>query len=165
MESDETIKAAELVAAYSPTMFDTVISYLHANHMPIETKRAVYRQLQSEVADENLAYMKRRLKEFAKLKAGWDGYGAALPIVPTTIDIMLQFLRSCRPSDVEDWTLSPNTNGTLLLEQTDAAISISSKLLSYYAENAEKYIEEEGLDCNIENIAKAVRTINVFMHQ
>lgn len=55
--------ASEPAVAYAPTMFDKVISYLHSSHMPIETKRAVYLQLQAEVADENLGYMKRRLKE------------------------------------------------------------------------------------------------------
>ena len=53
-----TMKVSEPVAAYASTMFDTVISYLHSSQMPMETKRAVYLQLQAEVADENLGYMK-----------------------------------------------------------------------------------------------------------
>ena len=42
-----TMKVSEPVAAYAPTMFDTVISYLHSSQMPMETKRAVYLQLQA----------------------------------------------------------------------------------------------------------------------
>ena len=45
--------ASEPVTAYAPTVFDAVISYLHSTHLPMETKRAVYLQLQAEVADEN----------------------------------------------------------------------------------------------------------------
>lgn len=165
MEDNVSTMASEPAVAYTPTMFDTVISYLHSNRMPIETKRAVYRQLQSEVADENIANLKRRLKELSKLERGWDGYGEALPIVPATIDLMTKFLYSCRPSDVVDWTLSPNTNGTILLEQKDAAISISSKQFSYYAENGEEYIEDEGLDSDVANITEAIRKINFFMQQ
>ena len=77
MEDNDPIMASKPAVAYVPTMYDTVISYLHASHMPTETKRAVYLQLQAEVADENLGYMKRRLKEFASLEPGWDGESVA----------------------------------------------------------------------------------------
>ena len=165
MEDDVTMKVSEPAVAYTPTTFDTVIRYLHSNHLPIDTKRAIYRQLQSEVADENLANMKRRLKEFSKLEAGWDGYGEAIPIVSDTVKLMESFLKSCRPSDLEDWSLFPNVNGTLLLEQDDAAISVASSQYSYYAEKDDKVISAEGKETTVDNLLDTIHTINVFMQR
>jgi hypothetical protein len=163
MEDKDVMMASEPVAAYSPTVFDTVISYLHSSHMPLDTKRAVYRQLQAEVADENLAYLKRRLKEISSLKDGWDGYGEAISINPKTIRVMGQFLKCCNSADLEEWRLSPNINGTLLLELDDAAISISSNTLSFYAEKGDNMLTEEGIESTPENISSTVRRINSFM--
>lgn len=35
MEDNDSIKVSDPVEAYSPTMFDTVISYLHSSRMPV----------------------------------------------------------------------------------------------------------------------------------
>ena len=159
----QNFTAEEPVAVRPLTAFDTVISYLHSYRMNIDTKRAVYKQLQLEVADENLGYLKKRLKEFEKLEAGWDGYGDAIPVKKETIELMRAFLMSCRPADVSEWKLFPNVNGTLLLEQDDAAISIASKEFSYYAENGNNYMESEHQECSVAALIDTVRSINSFM--
>ncbi len=161
MEDNEIMMASEPVAAYAPTMFDTVIRYLHSSHMPIETKRAVYLQLQAEVADENLGYMKRRLKEFAGLKSGWDGEDAQ-PLLPETVAFVEKLLRSCNSLELADWALFPNVNGTFLLQRKDAAISIGSKEYSYFAEAKNKTIGRDHQPLSLESVISTIETINRY---
>ena len=161
MEDNKPIMAAE-PATYTPTAFDTVISYLHSSHMPIETKRAVYLQLQAEVADENLGYMKRRLKEFAGLQPGWDGEDAQ-PVLPEVTTFMNQLLHSCNSLELTDWSLFPNVNGTFLLQRKNAAISIGLKEFSYYAEAKDKVIGLDHQPLSIESVLSTIEQINRYV--
>ena len=162
MEDKDSMKVSEPVAAYSPTMFDQVINYLHSSQMPMETKRAVYLQLQAEVADENLGYMKRRLKEFASLQLGWDGEEAQ-PVMVEVVDFMNQLLRSCRSMELAEWSLFPNVNGTLLLQRNDAAISIGKEEYSYFAEAKGKAIGHDHQPLSIESVMSTIETINRYV--
>lgn len=154
--------ASEPAVAYSPTVFDTVISYLHSSQLPMETKRAVYLQLQAEVADENLGYMKRRLKEFASLQPGWDGEDAQ-PVLQEVTDFMGQLLRSCSSMELADWSLFPNVNGTFLLQRKNAAISIGQKEYSYYAEAKDKAMGLDHQPLSIESVVETIETINRYV--
>jgi hypothetical protein len=160
----EPTMAAEPVLVSSVTPFDTVIRYLHSNNLNIDIKRAVYRQLQLEVADENLGNMKRRIKEIENLQYGWDGENA-MPVNRDTIEMIRQVLKKARPSDLSDWSVSPNVNGTILLELDDAAISIASKEFSYYAERGERYMESEHQKCSVDALIETIRRINTFMQE
>ena len=161
MEEKEPIMAAE-PATYTPTAFDTVISYLHSSHMPLETKRAVYLQLQAEVADENLGYMKRRLKEFASLQPGWDGEDAQ-PALPEITDFIGQLLRFCNSLELADWSLFPNVNGTFLLQRKNAAISIGKEEYSYFAEGKNKVMGHDHQPLSIESVITTIETINRYV--
>lgn len=154
--------AAEPAVAYSPTTFDTVISHLHSYHMPMDTKRAVYLQLQTEVADENLGYMKRRLKEFASLQPGWDGEDAQ-PMLTEITDFMNQLLRSCSSLQLSEWSLFPNVNGTYLLQRKNAAISIGQKEYSYFAETGNKTIGLDHQPLSIGSVRTTIETINRYV--
>lgn len=162
MEENESMKVSEPVAAYSPTMFDQVISYLHSSRLPMETKRAVYLQLQAEVADENLGYMKRCLKEFSTLQAGWDGEDAQ-PVLSDIIAFVGQLLRSCNSLELSDWSLFPNVNGTLLLQRKDAAISIGKEEFSYFAETKDKAFGHDHQPLSIESVMSTVEMINRYV--
>ena len=142
--------------------FDAVMGYLHSIPISYETKKSVYQQLRIEILDSHIQTMKDRLKQIAALKKGWDGYDG-IAIKKATIDNFATFLDVCSPSDVSDWSLFPNTNGTLLLEQKNAAISISSKAFSYYAELPGKYMEAENQTYTLQSILETVRAINVFL--
>jgi hypothetical protein len=161
MEDKGQMRVSEPVATYTPTAFDTVISYLHSSHMPMETKRAVYLQLQAEVADENLGYMKRRLKEFADLQPGWDGEDA-LPVLPEIAKFMGQLLRSCNSLELADWSLFPNVNGTFLLQRKNAAISIGQNEYSYFAEAKDTVMGHDHQSLSIESVRKTIETINRY---
>lgn len=156
------MKVSEPVAAYSPTMYDQVISYLHSSQMPIETKRAVYLQLQAEVADENLGYLKRRLQEFTSLQRGWDGEDAQ-PVMAEIIAFMSQLFHMCISLDLTDWSLFPNVNGTLLLQRKDAAISIGKEEYSYFAEAKGKAIGHDHQPLSIESVMSTIKMINHYV--
>ena len=162
MEDKDSMKVSEPVVAYSPTMFDQVISYLHSSQLPMETKRAVYLQLQAEVADENLGYLKRRLKEFANLQSDWDGEGAQ-PVLPEVAAFTGELLRSCNSLELADWSLFPNVNGTFLLQRKNAAISIGQKEYSYFAEAKDKAIGLDHQPLTIESVKSAIETINRYV--
>lgn len=162
MEEDESMMVAEPAVAYTPTKFDRVIGYLHSSQLSMETKRAVYLQLQAEVADENLGYMKRRLKEFAGLQAGWDG-DEAHPVLPDVTAFMSQLLCSCSSMELADWSLFPNVNGTLLLQRKNAAISIGLNDFSYYAETKGKTIGLDHQPLSIESVKSTIETVNRYV--
>ncbi len=162
MEDNEVMMVSEPAVAYTPTVFDTVIKYLHSSHMPMGTKRAVYLQLQAEVADENLAYMKRRLKEYSKLESGWDG-DEAQPVIPQISAFVEQMLRKCDSHELSEWSLFPNVNGTLLLQRKDAAVSIGVDEFSYYAESKNKTIGRDHQPLSLDSVNSAIEAINRYV--
>lgn len=153
---------SEPAVAYTPTMFDTVIKYLHSSHMPIETKRAVYLQLQEEVADENLGYMKRRLKEFTNLQPGWDGEDTQ-PLLPEITAFVGELFRSVSSLELSEWALFPNVNGTYLLQRNNAAISIGLNEYSYYAEAKGKVTGLDHQPLTLESVKTAIERINRYV--
>ena len=130
--------------------------------MPIETKRAVYLQLQAEVADENLGYMKRRLKEFSSLQPGWDGEDA-LPVLPEVSAFIGKLLHSCSSHELSEWSLFPNVNGTFLLQRNNAAISIGKEEYSYFVESKDKAIGLDHQPLTIESVKSTIETINRYV--
>ncbi|MBR4677168.1 MAG: hypothetical protein IKO99_04115 [Bacteroidales bacterium] len=142
--------------------FDAVMSYLHSIPISYETKKFVYKQLGQEIYETHHQKMKDRLKQISDLKQGWDGYDG-LPIKEKTVENFVQFLNVCDFSDVADWSLFPNTNGTLLLEQKNASISIASKEFSYYAESQNRYMEAERQPYTLRSFLETLKTINSFL--
>ena len=114
---------------------------------------------------ENLHYMRQRLKDFANLEKGWDGSGIGIPLAPAVIKLVEKLLDACKPEDLMEWRLFPNVNGTILLEQDDAAISIASKQFSYYAERGETYIDGDALHTTVSALVATIRKINHFMSE
>lgn len=143
--------------------FDAVMGYLHSIPISFETKKFVYRQLRQEVQENHHQTMKERLQQISALKQGWDGY-EGMPIKEKTIQNFALLLNLCDFADVADWSLYPNTNGTLLLEQKNASISISSTDFSYYAELSDKYMEAERQPYSLRTFLDTLRTINSFLN-
>jgi hypothetical protein len=145
------------------SIFDTVFNYLNDNRVTIDTRRAVYHRLQSEISDENLVNMKKRLVEFSALKAGWDGYGEAIPISNVAIRNTKQVLDNCRPSYLTEWRLFPNVNGTILLEVDNAAISIGDESFTYWFEADGKDYGEEYVKFSVSGVVNAIKKINSYV--
>lgn len=162
-KEDEQQIASEPSATWTGSTYDSVISYLRSHRLPIETKRAVCHQLQTEVADENLSYLKHRLTEFSLLEKGWDGYGEALPISSHIISNVRQVLDACKPTDLLEWRLFPNVNGTLLMELDAAAISIGEDSFTYWAESMAKDLGEENVPFSVTSVVDAIKRINAYV--
>jgi hypothetical protein len=160
---EEPVVAAEPAMVRPMTMYDTVIGYLHSNHLSTDTKRAVCRQLQTEVADENVGYIKRRLKEFAKLRKGWDGYGDAIPVSSVAINHVYKIIDACKPSDLSEWRVFPNVNGTMLLELDHAAVSIGDDAFTYWAEINGEDIGEEYVPFSVDSVVEVIKKINSYV--
>ena len=156
------IATAELNPSISVSIFDTVFNYLNNSQVTIDTKHAVCQRLQSEIADENLANMQCRLNEFSKLDTGWDGYGDSLPISRAAINHTKQVLGACRSSDLSEWRLFPNTNGTILLELDNAAISIGDNSFTYWFESDGKDFGEEYVPFSVNGVINAIKKINSY---
>lgn len=148
----------------SSASFDSIMGYLHSVPISFNTKKSIYQQLQAEVLEEQLRVFKEKLEAISGLKEDWDGYDA-VPISPITINNFSKVLDTCKPSDFEEWTLSPNTNGTLLLEREEAAISIASKEFSFYAEQEGRYMEDNHHAFSVSALLHAVRQINTFLSE
>lgn len=144
-----------------PTV-EMVMGYIHSIPITPTIKRIVYRKLQEEIYDEHLCSLKHKLSDIALLERDWDGYEAE-PINSVTIKNFKKVLAACKPSDFADWVLSPNTNGTLLLERDEAAVSIASKEYSYYAEQGDRYMEENHRVFSVTALLDTVRSINAFL--
>lgn len=165
-QGEDSSVAAEHPSSYGGTSsFTDVMNYLHSLPLSFTTKRSVCRQLQSEVVVENLHYMRQRLKDFANLEKGWDGSGIGIPLAPAVIKLVEKLLDACKPEDLMEWRLFPNVNGTILLEQDEAAISIASKQFSYYAERGETYIDGDALRTTVSALVATIRKINHFMSE
>lgn len=124
-------------------------------------KQAIYKKLGTEVADENLNYLKSRVAEFSNLSEGWDGEGAQ-PLLPEATENVKRLLSACKPHDIIDWALFPNVNGTYLLQKQHALISIGDKLFTYWAEADGKDIGEEYVPFSVNSILDAIRCINAY---
>lgn len=109
--------------------------------------------------------MRHILQETSKLEKGWDGYGDAIPVNPAVITLIGKVLDTCRPDYLVEWMLAPNVNGTMLLEQDDAAISIAPRQFSFYAENGDNYIDGEGLESTVPVLINTIKKINLFMQE
>ena len=107
-------------------------------------------------------FMRQHLDDIAMLKEGWDAYGEAVPVNTVVINHVRKILSRCKPSDLSEWRLSPNVNGTMLLELDDAAISIGIDSFTYYAEVEGKDIGEEYLPFTVDGVINTIRKINSY---
>lgn len=140
---------------------EALISFLYDSNIPVETKQSICNKLKSEIAEENLRYLKERVAEFSALSEGWDGEEAQ-PLLPEATENIKKLLRACKPRDVADWALFPNVNGTYLLQKQHALVSIGDKQFTYWAEADGKDIGEEYVLFSVSSVLQAIRMINAY---
>jgi hypothetical protein len=75
-----------------------------------------------------------RLSDFQEYERGWDGEDA-LPLDRRVIKNFKSVLQKSHDSDLQDWTIFPAANGTLLLQnkKRKSGINIGANGFSYYA--------------------------------
>lgn len=84
-----------------------------------------------KVRDGVYARLLSRLDELSKLEDNWDDDGA-LPMEKKVISNVKKFLEKTENGDLKEWTMFPDVNGTILLENNaGAVISIGNAEFSY----------------------------------
>ncbi len=84
----------------------------------------------------NVGRLYDSLQALSKLKQGWDGYNA-LPVNQQVINNMGVVLNNCDNSQLQDWSVYPEINGTILLQNHNrrAGINLGDKTFSYFIVN------------------------------
>lgn len=74
-----------------------------------------------------------RLSDFQEYEAGWDGDNA-LPLNHSVVKNFKSILQESSDNDLQDWTIFPSANGTLLLQnkKRKSGINIGAQGFSYY---------------------------------
>lgn len=74
-----------------------------------------------------------RLSDFQEYEAGWDGDNA-LPLNHLVVKNFKNILQESSDSELQDWTIFPSANGTLLLQnkKRKSGINIGVQGFSYY---------------------------------
>ena len=147
--------------SYPPTPIEAVMGYLHSSRLNIEAKRTVFHLLKMEVANENLERLTRKLQQIETLENGWDGEDA-LPVNKDILEFMRQLFNRCKPSDLADWMLFPNVNGTLLLQKENAGISIGKNEYTFFAETENEDMGEDNVPLSIDAVLSTIKRINLY---
>ena len=84
----------------------------------------------------NVGRLYDSLQALSELKQGWDGYNA-LPVNQQVINNMYVVLNNCDNSLLQDWSVYPEINGTILLQNHNrrAGINLGDKTFSYFIVN------------------------------
>lgn len=98
-----------------------------------------------------------RIQELCSLKDDWDDEGA-IPPEKQAISNIKRLLEKSNDSDLRQWVIFPDTNGTILLENKtcDATISIGCKEFSYISQHLRGSHEK----ATTANLLKIIRKIN-----
>lgn len=83
--------------------------------------------------DKNKETLIEQLYKFQDYAEGWDGL-EALPLQPLSVNNLRGAISICDDAVLAGWTLTPETNGTLMLTSNDgmAGINIGDATFSYF---------------------------------
>lgn len=145
----ELIRVAEQFVAYNMTKLLLALCVLFSSQAQAENKEKSL-ELEEVVSEQvedasdillvcgrqlNKIKMAAKLASLKQLTEGWDGYHA-LPIDQTVLFHLSSLIDLCQDSDLDNWMLFPETNGSIILDykipNCRAAISIGSNGFSYY---------------------------------
>lgn len=100
------------------------------------------------------------LSDFQDYEQGWDGEDA-LPLDKNVIRNFKKVLQSSEDKFLKGWVISPEKNGTILMqnEQHDAGINIGSKDYSYYINKNGQVIGENAKKFTPASIMKTIKKI------
>lgn len=102
------------------------------------------------------------LATFQSYKKGWDGDNAS-PLSQLVAKHFLQLLGKSSEGDLHDWTIYPEKNGTLILEneRQNAQINLAEKEFSYFKNSHNKLEGESHVKFTTKALLKTIRLINM----
>ncbi len=102
----------------------------------------------------------RQLSDFQEYTTGWDGEDAS-PLERSTVKNFKAVLNDSKDEDLQGWTISPETNGTLLLQSLthNAAINIGNDAFSYYIKRGGKIEGENAVAFSSKSVLNIMRKV------
>ena len=127
-----------MLGSYSGIRHEAVGS-VHNNHI---SKKVIILLIDMTAIELNCATntrgivyteMLERLSDYQEYEKGWDGDNA-LPLSKQVVKNFKAFLQKSKDSELQDWTIFPAANGTLLLQNRErkSGINIGANGFSYY---------------------------------
>lgn len=161
METIGATTANEPIAACGTNSYTDVMMMLYSMPITPEVKRHVSRRLALEVDGKYLEQAIERVNHLARLRNGWDGYGASR-ILPEVVSNMREVLLISDDTDWKYWLIGPESNGTLGIQSSKhrASISLGRTEFSYYALIDGKRLGESHIDFTPEAFYQTMKMLN-----
>ena len=101
------------------------------------------------------------LDTFLAYDKGWDGE-AAEPLALQAVKSFRNLLKKSSEEDLKDWTIYPEKNGTLILEnmKRQAQINIAEKEFSYFVMNGTMVKGEDHIKLTTRRLLQTIKAIN-----
>ncbi len=103
----------------------------------------------------------RQLSDFQEYDRGWDGL-SAVPLTRLSIKNFKEVLNDSRDEDLSGWSISPEINGTILLESENSAINIGDSQISYFINNNGVVEGENSLPFSSNKVIGIMRKANNY---
>lgn len=111
--------------------------------------------------NEEKSRIKIALDKLSFLKAGWDGLDAA-PIAKEVISNVFHLLSVSDNQLWHNWTLEPNTNGTVILRSRShvCAISLGVDSFSYFIKDGRNVTGQDSVPFSPEAVVNVMQSLN-----
>lgn len=159
--SDNTSHIAnEPMVAFASPSYTEVMATIYRMGIPATVKERVGQRLVTESRGANLTNALNRVAHLAKLKDNWDGDGAS-HILSEVLDNIRSVLMFSNDNDWQNWSISPDVNGTLILQSDDAlcAISLGSHEFSYLSRRGGKRIGDSHIKFTENSFLNVMRSL------
>lgn len=124
-------------------------------------KDAVLTKRQAPAISPTAIRLLKDLHVFQSYKEGWDGDNA-LPLSPKVSKHFLQLLSKSSEGDLIDWSIYPETNGTLILEneKRNTQINLADKEFSYFKDMDNHLEGENHIKYSDISLLRTIRKLN-----
>lgn len=158
--SNQLNTAAEPAVAFGTVGYDDVMSYIYRMGIPSSIKERVGQRLMTESKGKYLSETFDRINHLSKLRDNWDGDGAS-HILQEVLDNIRNVLMVSNDGDWRIWTVSPDVNGTLILQSEDAlcAISLGCDEYSYLSRRSGKRVGQSHIKFSADSFLNVMRTL------
>lgn len=133
MADTNTNTAAEPTATFGGSTYADVMMMLYSMPITFAVKQQVTQRLVLEVKGKNLSRAINAVNNLNALRDDWDGMGASRILPPVISNIRAVLLLST-DDDWANWTISPNSNGTVFIQSTKyiSSLSLGTAEYSYF---------------------------------